>query len=144
MVELVVVGLVAGSDSTATTLVNCGPAPDFTGITAWLNTPGGKPLSLKDLRGKVVLVDFWTCSCINCQRSLPHVETWYQQYAKDGRPGVASVTAMSPIDAFIDQLPKVELHLHLVGSASELTVLELAGRHPDGQVPASAAELVSF
>jgi cytochrome c biogenesis protein CcdA/thiol-disulfide isomerase/thioredoxin len=71
-------------DSTATTLVNCGPAPNFTGITAWLNTPGGKPLSVKELRGKVVLVDFWTYSCINCQRSLPHVEAWYQQYAKDG------------------------------------------------------------
>jgi cytochrome c biogenesis protein CcdA/thiol-disulfide isomerase/thioredoxin len=71
-------------DSTATTLVNCGPAPNFTGITTWLNTPGGKPLSLKQLRGKVVLVDFWTYSCINCQRSLPHVEAWYQEYAKDG------------------------------------------------------------
>jgi cytochrome c biogenesis protein CcdA/thiol-disulfide isomerase/thioredoxin len=71
-------------DSTATTLVNCGVAPNFTGITAWLNTPGGKPLSLKALRGKVVLVDFWTYSCINCQRSLPHVEAWYKEYAKDG------------------------------------------------------------
>jgi len=71
-------------DSTATTLVNCGPAPNFKGITAWLNTPGGKPLSLRALRGKVVLVDFWTYSCINCQRSLPHVEAWYQEYAKDG------------------------------------------------------------
>jgi cytochrome c biogenesis protein CcdA/thiol-disulfide isomerase/thioredoxin len=71
-------------DSTATTLVNCGAAPNFTGITAWLNTPGGKPLSLKALRGKVVLVDFWTYSCINCQRSLPHVEAWYKEYAKDG------------------------------------------------------------
>ena len=71
-------------DSTATTLVNCGPAPNFTGITAWLNTPGGKPLSLSALRGKVVLVDFWTYSCINCQRSLPHVEAWYSEYAKDG------------------------------------------------------------
>jgi len=71
-------------DSTATTLVNCGPAPNFTGITTWLNTPGGKPLSLKALRGKVVLVDFWTYSCINCQRSLPHVEAWYSEYAKDG------------------------------------------------------------
>ena len=71
-------------NSNATTLVNCGPAPNFTGITAWLNTPGGKPLSLRALRGKVVLVDFWTYSCINCQRSLPHVEAWYQQYAKDG------------------------------------------------------------
>jgi cytochrome c biogenesis protein CcdA/thiol-disulfide isomerase/thioredoxin len=71
-------------DSTATTLVNCGPAPNFKGITAWLNTPGGKPLSLSALRGKVVLVDFWTYSCINCQRSLPHVEAWYKEYAKDG------------------------------------------------------------
>ena len=71
-------------NSNATTLVNCGPAPNFTGITAWLNTPGGKPLSLSALRGKVVLVDFWTYSCINCQRSLPHVEAWYQEYAKDG------------------------------------------------------------
>jgi cytochrome c biogenesis protein CcdA/thiol-disulfide isomerase/thioredoxin len=71
-------------DATATTLVNCGPAPNFTGITAWLNTPGGKPLSLRALRGKVVLVDFWTYSCINCQRSLPHVEAWYSEYAKDG------------------------------------------------------------
>ena len=71
-------------NSSATTLVNCGPAPNFTGITAWLNTPGGKPLSLSALRGKVILVDFWTYSCINCQRSLPHVEAWYQEYAKDG------------------------------------------------------------
>ncbi len=70
--------------STATTLVNCGPAPNFAGITTWLNTPGGKPLSLSGLRGKVVLVDFWTYSCINCQRTLPHVEAWYAKYAKDG------------------------------------------------------------
>jgi cytochrome c biogenesis protein CcdA/thiol-disulfide isomerase/thioredoxin len=70
--------------STATTLVDCGPAPNFAGITAWLNTPGGRPLTLAELRGKVVLIDFWTYSCINCQRSLPHVEGWYQDYAKDG------------------------------------------------------------
>jgi cytochrome c biogenesis protein CcdA/thiol-disulfide isomerase/thioredoxin len=65
-------------------LVNCGEAPGFKGITAWLNTAGGKPLSLASLRGKVVLVDFWTYSCINCQRSLPHVEAWYKTYARDG------------------------------------------------------------
>jgi cytochrome c biogenesis protein CcdA len=70
--------------SGSSTLVNCGPAPNFTGITAWLNTPDGKPLSLSMLRGKVILVDFWTYSCINCQRTLPHIETWYKQYAKDG------------------------------------------------------------
>jgi cytochrome c biogenesis protein CcdA/thiol-disulfide isomerase/thioredoxin len=74
----------AKCDSTATTLVNCGPGPAFKGITTWLNTPGGQPLSLSALRGKVVLVDFWTYSCINCQRTLPHVEGWYSEYAKDG------------------------------------------------------------
>ncbi len=63
-----------------TALVDCGPAPAFAGITAWLNTPGDKPIALKSLRGKVVLVDFWTYSCINCQRSLPHVEAWYRRY----------------------------------------------------------------
>jgi cytochrome c biogenesis protein CcdA/thiol-disulfide isomerase/thioredoxin len=68
----------------ATSLVNCGPAPNFKGITAWLNTSGGKPLSISELRGKVVLVDFWTYSCINCQRTLPHVEAWYAKYAKYG------------------------------------------------------------
>jgi cytochrome c biogenesis protein CcdA/thiol-disulfide isomerase/thioredoxin len=67
-----------------TALVRCGPAPAFTGITNWLNTPGDKPIALKSLRGKVVLVDFWTYSCINCQRSLPHVEAWYSRYHADG------------------------------------------------------------
>jgi cytochrome c biogenesis protein CcdA/thiol-disulfide isomerase/thioredoxin len=71
-------------DQNATTLVECGPAPDFKGITAWLNTPGGKPLTMAQLRGKVVLVDFWTYSCINCQRTLPHIEAWYRDYARDG------------------------------------------------------------
>ena len=61
-----------------------GRAPDFAGITAWLNTPKDRPLSLRHLKGKVVLVDFWTYSCINCRRSIPHVESWYQRYAKDG------------------------------------------------------------
>jgi cytochrome c biogenesis protein CcdA/thiol-disulfide isomerase/thioredoxin len=63
---------------------NCGPAPEITGINAWLNTDGDKPLTLAGLRGKVVLIDFWTYSCINCQRTLPHVEAWYRDYAKDG------------------------------------------------------------
>ena len=62
----------------ASNLRNCGPAPDFAGISTWLNTPDGKPLSLAALKGHVVLLDFWTYSCINCQRALPHVEAWYQ------------------------------------------------------------------
>jgi thiol-disulfide isomerase/thioredoxin len=65
-------------------LVTCGEAPNFTGVTTWLNTPGDQPLTIQGLRGKVVLVDFWTYSCINCQRSLPHVEAWYKRYAPYG------------------------------------------------------------
>ncbi len=67
-----------------TNLPALGRAPNFTGITAWFNTPGNQPLSLSELKGKVVLVDFWTYSCINCQRALPHVEGWYNDYKKDG------------------------------------------------------------
>src|ERR1700677_5239236 len=54
-----------------------GPMPDLSGAVAWLNSP---PLSSKSLRGKVVLVDFWTYSCINCLRALPYVEGWAQKY----------------------------------------------------------------
>ena len=58
------------------------PAPDFTGGTKWLNT--GKALSISDLKGKVVLVDFWTYTCINCIRTLPHVTSWYDKYKDKG------------------------------------------------------------
>jgi cytochrome c biogenesis protein CcdA/thiol-disulfide isomerase/thioredoxin len=77
-------GSLVACPSASPGLVTCGLAPDFTGVTKWLNTPQGKPLSIKGLRGKVVLVDFWTYSCINCQRALPHVEAWYQRYAAFG------------------------------------------------------------
>jgi cytochrome c biogenesis protein CcdA/thiol-disulfide isomerase/thioredoxin len=65
-------------------LRNFGPAPNFAGISDWLNTPGGRPLSIGRLRGKVVLVDFWTYSCINCLRTLPQLRAWYDTYQKDG------------------------------------------------------------
>src|SRR2546421_489901 len=68
----------------AAKLDDLGPAPDFTGISTWLNTPGGRPLSVAGLRGKVVLVDFWTYSCINCLRTLPHLEAWDRAYRKAG------------------------------------------------------------
>ena len=59
-------------------------APEFRGLTHWLNTPGGRPLTLAGLRGKVVLVDFWTYSCINCVRTLPHLKAWDAAYRKSG------------------------------------------------------------
>ena len=68
----------------AAKLANCGTAPDLKGITAWLNTPGGAPIALNSLRGKVVLIDFWAYSCINCQRAIPHVVGWYRAYQDSG------------------------------------------------------------
>ena len=66
-------------------LQNYGAAPDFIGITNWLNLPAGQQsLSLAQLKGKVVLVDFWTYSCINCIRTLPYVTKWYDTYKDDG------------------------------------------------------------
>ncbi|WP_339029812.1 thioredoxin family protein [Bradyrhizobium symbiodeficiens] len=56
-------------------------APDFTGINNWFNS---KPLSLADLRGKVVLVDFWTYGCVNCVNTLPHVTDLYAKYKDKG------------------------------------------------------------
>jgi cytochrome c biogenesis protein CcdA/thiol-disulfide isomerase/thioredoxin len=77
---------------------SAGPrAPELTGIKLWLNTPGGKPLSLAQLRGKVVLVDFWTYSCINCLRTLPHLKAWDRAYRM---AGLTIVGVHSPEFAF--------------------------------------------
>ncbi|WP_326834468.1 cytochrome c biogenesis protein DipZ [Amycolatopsis rhabdoformis] len=56
-------------------------APEPTGITSWLNTP---PLTIAGRQGKVVLVTFWTYSCVNCLRALPHYESWYRTYRSSG------------------------------------------------------------
>jgi cytochrome c biogenesis protein CcdA/thiol-disulfide isomerase/thioredoxin len=66
------------------TLQNCGEEPAISGISSWLNTPDDTEIALPSLRGKVVLVDFWAYSCINCQRAIPHVEAWYQRYHAAG------------------------------------------------------------
>ncbi|RZU63964.1 cytochrome c biogenesis protein CcdA [Microterricola gilva] len=68
----------------ATELQSCGVAPDIRGIQEWFNTPGNAPIALDELRGQVVLVDFWAYSCINCQRSIPHVVAWDAAYRDAG------------------------------------------------------------
>ena len=57
-----------------------GPMPSLSGAVEWLNSPA---LTSESLRGKVVLVDFWTYDCINCQHTLPYVRDWAQKYEKD-------------------------------------------------------------
>jgi cytochrome c biogenesis protein CcdA/thiol-disulfide isomerase/thioredoxin len=58
-----------------------GELPSLGGAVSWLNSP---PLTAESLRGKVVLIDFWTYSCINCLRSLPYVKAWYEKYKDHG------------------------------------------------------------
>jgi cytochrome c biogenesis protein CcdA/thiol-disulfide isomerase/thioredoxin len=65
-------------------LPNLGPAPEFAGTQKWFNTSGGAPLTLAGLRGHVVLVDFWTYTCINCIRTLPFLKGLYATYHRDG------------------------------------------------------------
>lgn len=65
-------------------LQNCGPARDFEGIEQWLNTKDGAPLTFEGLKGQVVLVDFWTYSCINCQRTFPYLTAWDERYRDKG------------------------------------------------------------
>ncbi|MDD2047510.1 thioredoxin family protein [Pseudomonas putida] len=62
-------------------LDSLGPMPELSGAVQWLNSP---PLDRQALKGKVVLVDFWTYDCINCRRSLPYVNTWAKRYADQG------------------------------------------------------------
>jgi cytochrome c biogenesis protein CcdA/thiol-disulfide isomerase/thioredoxin len=78
-------------------LQDFGPAPPFTGIHTWLGTPGGKPLTMAGLRGRVVLLDFWTYSCINCLRTLPQVTAWDAKYRA---AGLTIVGVHSPEFAF--------------------------------------------
>jgi cytochrome c biogenesis protein CcdA/thiol-disulfide isomerase/thioredoxin len=94
------------------TLPDYGPAPEFTGNSNWLNTPGDRPLTLRGLRGKVVLVDFWTYSCINCIRTLPHLRAWYAAYH---RQGLEIVGVHTPEFAFEHVLSNVRDATHRLG-----------------------------
>jgi len=67
--------------ASSSSLRDFGEAPQLAGLTNWINSD---PLTLRKLRGKVVLVDFWTYSCINCLRTLPHVKAWYRTYRNRG------------------------------------------------------------
>jgi cytochrome c biogenesis protein CcdA/thiol-disulfide isomerase/thioredoxin len=75
-----------------------GRAPEFVDNQQWFNTPGDKPLTLAGLRGRVVLVDFWTYSCINCIRTLPYLKAWDAKYRKDGLTIVGVHTPEFPFE----------------------------------------------
>lgn len=92
--ELIVFGLIAIVVAVASIVVttpplqqeklslpNMGPAPELAGISGWLNS---EPLTIESLRGKVILVDFWTYSCINCIRTIPYINSWHEKYGDKG------------------------------------------------------------
>ncbi|HZV74655.1 MAG TPA: cytochrome c biogenesis protein DipZ [Conexibacter sp.] len=100
-------GAASGSSAAATThapaadrlqLKDYGRAPDFTGTQRWFNTAGGRPLTLAALRGRVVLVDFWTYSCINCLRTLPYLKAWDARYRAQGLTIVGVHTPEFPFE----------------------------------------------
>ena len=90
-------------------LPDYGPAPDFAGIDHWLNS---SPLTIPQLRGKVVLIDFWTYSCINCLRTLPYLESWDRTYRRDG---LVIVGVHSPEFAFEHDLSNVRGNARKLG-----------------------------
>jgi len=58
--------------------------PELTGISGYINTANNKPIKLSDYKGKVILLDFWTYSCINCIRTIPYLSSWYDRYSDQG------------------------------------------------------------
>jgi cytochrome c biogenesis protein CcdA/thiol-disulfide isomerase/thioredoxin len=75
-----------------------GKAPEFTDNQQWFNTPGDRPLTMRGLRGRVVLVDFWTYTCINCIRTLPEVTAWDRRYRDEGLTVVGVHTPEFPFE----------------------------------------------
>ena len=79
-------GASSGTDTSGGLLLQTGgsigsQAPEFAGISSWINS---EPLTMADLRGGVVLVDFWTYTCVNCIRTFPYLKEWHEKYADVG------------------------------------------------------------
>ena len=98
-----------GASGGAAALPVEGVLPTLNGAVQWLNSP---PLTVQDLRGKVVLVEFWTYSCINCLRSLPYVKAWAQKY-KD--QGLVVIGVHAPEFAFERNVDNVKKAVHDLG-----------------------------
>jgi cytochrome c biogenesis protein CcdA/thiol-disulfide isomerase/thioredoxin len=92
----------AAASQPAPALSDEGAMPDLSGAVAWLNSP---PLTGNSLRGKVVLIDFWTYSCINCLRALPYVEGWAEKYKS---AGLVVIGVHTPEFAFEKERSNVE------------------------------------
>ncbi len=87
-----------------------GMMPDLSGAVEWLNSP---PLTAQGLKGKVVLVDFWTYSCINCLRTLPYIRAWAEKYKKDGLVVIGVHTPEFAFEKNIDNVKRAVADLHV-------------------------------
>jgi len=95
-------GQTAAKGQEPASIVGSSPLYGLSGATGWINS---QPLTAKELKGKVVLVDFWTYSCINCLRSLPYIEAWSQKYEDSG---LVVIGVHTPEFDFEKQLPNVQ------------------------------------
>jgi thiol-disulfide isomerase/thioredoxin len=102
-------GKFAAAQTPAAQLPDYGAAPSLAGGGNWFNTA---PLTMQRLRGKVVLIDFWTYSCINCLRTLPQLEAWDAKYRKDG---LLIVGVHTPEFAFEHVASNVKDAVHRLG-----------------------------
>lgn len=84
------------------------PAPELAGIVGWINSP---PLTLSELKGKVILIDFWTYSCINCLRTLPYLKNWDRDYQKEGLVIIGVHTPEFEFEKEYDNVKKATEHL---------------------------------
>ena len=87
-----------------------GRMPDLDGAVAWLNS---SPLSSKSLRGKVVLVNFWTYSCINCLRTIPYIRAWAEKYEDQGFVVIGVHTPEFPFEKDISNVKKAIIDLKI-------------------------------
>lgn len=78
-------------------------APELTGNQGWVNS---EPLKLSDLKGKVVIIDFWTYSCINCIRTLPYISTWHKTYKDEGLVIIGVHTPEFPFEKDLNNVKK--------------------------------------
>lgn len=86
---------------TAKSALNKKALPEFIGVQEWLNS---SPLTIANLSGNIVLIQIWTFACINCQRTLPYVVKWHEQYAKQGLKVVGIHTPEFPFERDINQI----------------------------------------
>ncbi|AOK31445.1 MULTISPECIES: thioredoxin family protein [Burkholderia] len=82
---------------------NTGAAPEFAGIDQWINS---KALTMQQLRGQVVLVDFWTYGCVNCIHTVPYIERWHERYKDQGLVVVGVHTPEYPFEQETDNVKK--------------------------------------